>query len=251
MREATYLLDIAENAILKPVCLRTGILRLVRENQISTCRSCRGQYWDKEILHKSVPDVICAGGLFVSSGITVYSLLYLQALWLACLSKKASLICEKILDICELAAYDKVVLATGADTFHFSECKKLPLKSRKGQALLCKWPSLLRRPQFSMVGEGHIGLVEDPSLCRLGATYEDEFNAETALGLREKIGLFFPPALRFEVREVSSATRMMPLHGHLPLVEQISEKLWIFAGLGSRGLLYHGLYGKELAEKII
>ena len=34
------------------------------------------------------------------------------------------------------------------------------------------------------------------------------------------------------------------------LVQQLDERTWAFGGLGSRGLLYHALLGRELAAQI-
>lgn len=39
--------------------------------------------------------------------------------------------------------------------------------------------------------------------------------------------------------------------GRRPMIGRVGENTWIFTGLSSRGLLYHGIYGKKLARAII
>ena len=41
---------------------------------------------------------------------------------------------------------------------------------------------------------------------------------------------------------------MMRRQGYRPVVSQLGPRLWVFGGLGSRGLLYHALLGRELAQ---
>ena len=44
-------------------------------------------------------------------------------------------------------------------------------------------------------------------------------------------------------------------HGRLPIVGKVDESFhgnaWIYTGLSSRGLLYHGIFGEILASKIL
>jgi glycine/D-amino acid oxidase-like deaminating enzyme len=38
---------------------------------------------------------------------------------------------------------------------------------------------------------------------------------------------------------------------HRPIVKQVDERIWIFTGLGSKGLLYHALFAEQLVKAII
>lgn len=62
--------------------------------------------------------------------------------------------------------------------------------------------------------------------------------------------------------EAKAGLRAMPpltSHGSLPLLGRIDEyverdqscKYWLFGGLGARGLLYHGLLGKLMAQVVL
>ena len=210
MAETIALIGFAEQALGRPVALRTGIMKS----------------------NKWIPE-----------GITVLSMPYLEGLYAAF---GETLVIQKILDLKQLDQYDAVVLANGHEILQFEECRDLPLKVRKGQALICRGAI-----PYSMIGNGHITLTEDPNLCQIGSTYEDKFDELKAYALREKVASFYPPARDFEVVEIRSGTRIAPKQGVIPLVCKINPKTWVFTGLGSRGLLYHALFGKELSTQIL
>ena len=124
-----------------------------------------------------------------------------------------------------------------------------PLEVTIGQALLCRWPKKL---PFALASQGHITPTEDPSLCMIGSTYErGEPSSQAIEELRKKIERFYPPAMDFEVIEVRLGKRISRPKGYRPVVEQMDRKTWVFTGLGSRGLLYHALFGKKVSLEII
>ena len=250
--ETSLLLDVAEKTLGRPVALRSGVLRLaLNDEQRGAFRKRQTQgtnpaiFWDKEQVQHHVPGAIATEGLWIPQGVTVFSRLYLEGLWRAREKRGARLICQKVAGLHELQQYDAVVLAGGHEVLQWKECQDLPLKARHGQALVCRYPL-----KASLIGIGHLSQMEDPALCQLGSTYEESFDLAGAKKLREQIGAFFPAARDFEIVEVRSGVRIAPKVGYLPIVKQIAPKAWVFAGLGSRGLLYHALYGKELAEQL-
>lgn len=183
--------------------------------------------------------------LWIPDGIAVYSRLYLRQLKKIC--AKAHFIEKRINDLEELKEFDRIVLAAGAETLRFA---KLPLKTNIGQALLCRCPEPL---SMSYLCSGHITPSEDPSLCWVGSTYEhtEKPDPQKAKQLLEKVSLFYPRAKEFQIVEVCSGVRIAPLQGYQPLVQQLDPKTWVLSGFGSRGLLYHALLAKELAEKLV
>jgi glycine/D-amino acid oxidase-like deaminating enzyme len=70
------------------------------------------------------------------------------------------------------------------------------------------------------------------------------------LELKMKAAQFYPPAQAFELIEVRAGMRTSRPKGYRPILQKISEKIWVFSGLGSRGMLYHAYLGKALAEAI-
>ncbi len=210
--------------------------------------------WQKGVFAKIVkkdPTMsIIDDALWVPNGIAVYSRLYLEGLLKACISRGAVLKKERIHSLDAITA-DQIVLATGYQTLDFAD---LPLKRMKGQALICKWGS--DPLPYSLISNGHITPTEDPKLCIVGSTYEPEFthtepDPAVIPILLEKIGSFYPPARDFEVVEVMAGVRMTPIEGYRPIVQRIDAKTHVFTGLGSRGLLYHALLGKQLAQDIL
>jgi len=248
MAATEELLQIAERASKKVVAEKTGLFRPAITDRQKRDYFFRSQN-DEDAIWQEHP--VFGPGIWISQGITVYSQLYLQGLWQAC--EGASLVKEKVTSLKELEAYDQVVITAGFESSHFEECKHLSLKPTKGQALLCRWP---KRLEFSLLSQGHITPTENPDFCQIGSTYERSFqdgnvDPSKALELKEKVALFYPPAMDFEVVEIRAGIRISPINGYRPIVAQLNHKVWVFTGLGSRGFLYHALYGKALAKTLV
>ncbi len=225
------LLEVAQRTLQQPVFNDAGILRM------------------KPLL-TDYPDVVphASTGYLIQSGITVFTQLYLQGLWLACKAKGAVLYPVKIDRLEQLKDYDKVVIAAGSGVAHFEECCDLKLRYVKGQILTCKGPLLSR----SIVGDGYIAMSETPGLCYLGATYERTFTSEApdlAFALQElqpKAANLLPQL--GEVIECRAAVRVMNASHYVPLLKNLDERTWVVTGMGSRGLLYHAYYAKLLVQ---
>ena len=232
MAATRRLLDIAEEAAGHPVAARTGIFRpAITEEQRIDFRACNDI------------DAEWKEGLWIPTGITIYSRPYLQGLWKACKKRGAVFVQEPF----RPGPFDRVVLAVGSDIAQFTP---LPLRYAIGQSLVCKWEKPL---PFSLASHGYIAVTEDPSLCQVGSTYEHTAapDPKKALELLDKAAAFYPPAKEFEVVEIRSGMRVSPKDGHRPIVERLDSNTYVFTGLGSRGMLYHALLGGELADAIV
>jgi glycine/D-amino acid oxidase-like deaminating enzyme len=247
MKATEELLQVAERALKRKVAERTGIFRPAVTDRQKKDFSYRAEQ-DSDAIWQD--HSVFGPGIWIPKGITVYSRTYLAGLWEAC--SGAHLINEKITSLTQLEAYDKIVVTAGFETAQFDECRHLPLKPTKGQVLICRWPEPL---DFSLVSQGHIALTENRDFCQIGSTYErafDDLNPDPAkaLELKEKVACFYPLAREFEVVEIRAAVRISPINGYLPIIAKVNDKTWAFTGLGSRGLLYHALFGKELAAAL-
>lgn len=240
MAATTQLLDIAEKTLQLPVAERTGIFRpAVHEHQKSDFKLPRvgATYCEKPPFGE---------GLWIPGGITVFTDRFLQGLWKACEAKGAELHRAGVESFEQLASFDRIFLAAGADTLRFPQCCDLPLSITYGQTLLCRWKEPLPFPLASL---GHIAPTPDPTLCQVGSTYEHTApDPANALALLEQVALFYPPARTFEVVAIKSAARIARLGSYLPLVQQIAPNICVFTGLGSRGLLYGPLIAKEIVD---
>ena len=248
MALANDLLRVSEKALGKKVCSRTGILRPAVNEQQQSDFKLRGEWWEPEVVQKHLPHAAPIPALWIPEGITVFTTSYLQGLWLDCERKGGLFKQHRIGSLQELDRYHGVVIAAGFETHQFPECAHLPLKKTAGQIATC----YMRNPiPFSMISHGHIAVTDDPHICRVGSTYEHgPVLMENAFGeLKKKAALFYPPALDFELVKIHAGVRMSPKEGVEPIVKSIGENRWVFAGLGSKGMLYHALFAKELAEK--
>jgi glycine/D-amino acid oxidase-like deaminating enzyme len=247
MEATCELIAISENALGRCVSERSGIFRpAITLQQRADFMKCANSHSDT--VWKEDSDY--GPGLWIPNGMTLYSSLYLQGLWRSCASRGARLIQESVSSLEEIRSYDAIVLATGFETLHFAP--HLPLDATKGQTLLCRWP---KRLPFSLVSQGHITPTEDPSICQVGSTYEHNYSSlEPDRGAIETLlvqaAAFYPPARDFEVVEVRAGVRISRPKAYRPILEKLDPKTWVFTGLGSRGMLYHALLGKQIAQEI-
>jgi len=106
----------------------------------------------------------------------------------------------------------------------------------------------------SFISKGYIAHLGSLKEFELGSTYEREFTdekpcMETAQNLlREKLHTYAKEAT---ILDCKAAVRVAVQGQYTPLVEKIAENTHVFTGLGSRGLLYHGLFGRALSQAIL
>lgn len=247
--EATRgLIAISQQALGRPVAEATGIFRPAVTLQQKKDFAARAHDDSEAIWHQHP---IFGPGLWISSGITLYSRLYLEGLWKACRTLGAAFVQHSISSLEELNDFDASVLTAGFETLKFAP--HLPLQVTKGQTLLCRWPERL---PFSIVSQGHITPTEDPFICQIGSTYEHGFTTldpdkDAISELLGKAANFYSPARDFEVVEIRAGARISRPKGYRPIVEKLSAKTWIFTGLGSRGMLYHAWLGMQLVQEML
>ena len=248
MRETEALVRVAETALGRPVMAPQGIFRPAISPQQKSDFALRAEE-DVEAEWKEIAWPHPLSGLWIPNGMTLYPRLYCGGLWRACEQRGATLIRESIVQIDALTGFPHIVIATGSSTLCFPACQSLPLKTNWGQTLLCRWPEPL---PFSLVSQGHITPTEHPDLCLVGSTYEHTPfpDPNIAKGLLQQVARFYPPAASFEIVEIRAGKRCAPRTGYRPLCTAVAKNLWVFTGLGSRGLLYHAWLGKMLATLI-
>lgn len=228
MAKTLALLDRAEEAIGRPVALRNGILR----------KNWEPAEWGDD-LERVGNDIL------IKSGCTVYMKTYLEGLYKAL--GDVSLNQKKFVDD---GLYDLVVYAIGKG---FHEMGVEGVQYVKGQILTCKTDEKFER---SVIGSGHISPLEGEGLIHVGSTYEhhaknDKSDLEVALEyLTPRIETFYPGFKQLSVLACSAAVRVCTKGSYLPIVKKIDDRRVIFTGLGSRGLLYHALFGERVGEMI-
>lgn len=263
--EATsVLLKVAADALGRSVTAhRPGILRLaLSEMQESDFQLCANRYseqtqWlDAETCQKLVPGSAKVPGLWIEQGLIIYSARYLRGLWQACALRGAQMNVKLIHSLQEVADFDAVIIATGAETLNISELSSLPLTGIKGQVLELAWPENCQPLTCALNSHVYLVMTEGGKSCLVGATYEKgnkepQSDIEAAKqDILPKAYELFPPLKEAPILNCFAGMRGVAPQ-HRPLVKQLSEKHWVLTGMGSKGLLYHALFAKELAGTII
>ncbi len=247
MAATETLIAISSEAMQRPVAEKSGVFRPAITEQQMRDFSLRGEKDPEAEWQETSP---FGPGLWIPKGMALYSQLYLKGLWKACEKQGSILVQESIASLEDLASFDAMILCAGFEILRFFPT--LPLQATKGQTLLCRWP---QRLPWSLVSQGHITPTEDDSICHIGSTYERSYSSlePTTFAiaqLKEKAVAFYPPAKDFEVLEVRAGVRISRPLGYRPIAQKMGERVWVFTGLGSRGLLYHALLGKRIADEV-
>jgi len=260
-KETTSLLEIASQAIGKPVAEYTGMLRLaLTDEQVDDFSTSAAKHldlhlWNAAACQQKIPYVLARAGLFIPTAITVSSSLYLAGLWEACRQKGAHFIQQQIANLAELSDFDLIILATGEGTGTLADLSQYHLTRVKGQLLELEWPQNLEPLPYPL--NSHVYLMMSPNrqTCIVGSTFEREFadldiDLDTAKSeILPKAYEFFPLLQEMAVVNIFSGGRVSAKN-HLPLCEKINGKTWLFTGMGSKGLLYHAFFAKKLVRNI-
>jgi len=258
MEMAKRLLTISEKALNEKVYLDTGILKVCYKSfQENNCQRIARRYpensWntDSTFFHKE----ISSPSLFIPEGGTVFSDLYIRGLIKACQKKGVSFFQKEINTTKQLVVYDQIILCAGAGLLDFEEAKDLPIERIKGQALILKWPENLPKLKMSLTSESHITLCKDSEYCKIGSTYERDFETddpdEYSHDLIEKVAHFFPKIRDFSIVKTKAAVRLSRIGSYVPIVSHLQKNVRVYGALGSRGLLYHGYLSELLAGAIL
>ncbi|XP_057459294.1 uncharacterized protein LOC130749954 isoform X2 [Actinidia eriantha] len=215
---------------------------------------------------------------------------YLKALFLACENlakdlstsgfkgKELRLHKMSINNLRELEGkYSAVIVCLGARAVFLPELSgKLPLRTCRGVIAHLQLPDDISEvyPDHSpsILSDAWLA-VRGPRNLHLGSTWEwnsrnyspDVPPDEASKALEEllpKASAIYPAIENWVFTGASAGLRAMPPltpHGSLPLLGCLDDfvggshtcKYWLFGGLGSRGLLYHGWLGKLMAQAVL
>lgn len=237
------LIRVAECHTPKLVAIQNGILRksMNPEQRQRLIQHC-DEWGDIEQIDRNL--------FFIHSGITVLSENYLEGLFASIQKRGGRLLIQKIESLSDLQGYDQIVIAAGYGIKTFPECAHVKVKFLKGQALQMQGVPPLER---SFISKGYIANIGSHSQFELGSTYEKEFaDPKPNLDVAQKE---LEDKLRYckeaKITGCKAGVRVCTIGHYLPIIEQIAPNIHVFTGLGSRGLLYHGLYGRKLVQEIL
>lgn len=243
LRTTKTLLSVAEKYSHRIVSTHSGIYRKTLNKEQHQNLSHSATKWGD--VHEVNSDLF-----LIQTGITVLCENYLEGLSLAIKKRGGEFIYEKISSLNELDGFDHRVIAAGYGIRQFPECGDLKVKFLKGQSLSMKG---IPPHEKSFISKGYFAHVGSTQFFEVGSTYEREFtddlpHIDTAKGLLSDKLALCPDA---QIVDCRAGVRVCTVGHYLPILEKIDSKTHVFTGLGSRGLLYHGLYGKMLAHSIL
>ncbi|KAK2993661.1 hypothetical protein RJ640_009476 [Escallonia rubra] len=227
---------------------------------------------------------------YMPGAVNVHPQRYLEALYLACeilLEDKSNSGVEGkelhfhkkcVNNLLELAEeYDAVIICLGARSAFLPELSgRLPLRTCRGIIAHLELPDHIREeyPEHgpSILSDAWLA-VQGPRNIHIGSTWEwrsrnysrDVPTEEASKALEEllpKASATYTSIQNWKFCGATAGLRAMPpltSHGSLPLLGCIDDlagenhacKFWLFTGLGSRGLLYHGWLGKLTAQAVL
>jgi glycine/D-amino acid oxidase-like deaminating enzyme len=211
------------------------------------------EWWDKEQIHTSLPEVDPIAGLFVRSGIVVDCPAYLTGLWKVLQERGVGLTQEKIVNPNELSGYDAIIFTVGAGQNELTQVEHPPIRLIKGQSLELDWQNRPPLPfalnagvQFSQISPGSVWA---------GATYERSWQTDgptehAEQEIRQKIAQFSPSFANLPLKSVWTSFRAAT-NDKKPFISHTSPNIYCLGGMGSKGLLYHAYMAKKLCEQLM
>lgn len=147
----------------------------------------------------------------------------------------------------------RVVLCVGADYADWPQLARLDLHSLKGQTIVVERPRGLGSGLPCLSGPGYV--VPYPDELVLGSTYHHEFEHRepTEEDTREILGKareVLPGLGSPRVLSVAAGVRVTVPGTRLPMIGPVTDsgRVWVYTGLGSKGLLMGALVGTAILD---
>lgn len=262
MEATKQLLEVSKKALGQSCWTENGILRVAindtqKKDYQQTAKTFPIQTkWLIERECQQLIREIQHPSLLIQSGMVINCPLYLQGLWKACEQKGAILQIEEVSNLQSLDDFDLMIITAGSSTAQFPELSPLRLFLVKGQLLEYRWDENL--PDLVLPISSTIYMVMHPTKQSFfaGATYERQFkdarpDIDVAMKyIQPKVKEILPALIEAKVIGCQAGIRVST-PDHLPKYGAINERIWYLTGMGSKGLLYHGLYAQKLVECLI
>lgn len=217
MAETVALLEASSERLGEAVFTRSGIERIpIDPKQAEAFEKALSLYPDIEKTER---------GILITSGILVDCRKYLKGLL------RGNLVIRKIESLDELVGFDHIFIAAGYGTSPLTGEILHPIK---GQIVKVHGPRL-KRPVIEKKYR-----VWDGDAIWIGATYEKKFTSEE-------------PDLEVAERELCPGEKILDCQAGVRVFTPSKRPLvtsHILSGLGSKGLLYHALFAKEIANSV-
>ena len=261
MDASRSLIDIAQQALASHSIVLANSLYRVAMNGFQKSMFGRWSRRMPDLVRKLTEDEILAHGSLqeglpiyeIKCGLSINMPRYLEGLAKAFESAGGTFVKEWI-DKEEFPSEDIVVYATGHHLHHFPQLNSLDTYLSKGQLLVIDKPAGLNI-DIPILGKGYVSRGEGDSIV-IGATYETPFTTEAidkAFAISDimpKIEKFVKLSESIRVRDVRSGIRVINKDYYFPIAKKLSKREYVIGAMGSRGLLYHAMLGKQIADLI-
>lgn len=179
--------------------------------------------------------------------------LYVQSL-AACLQESGAIFCQQLWQDDFEKEFDHLFFCLGYGVKKLFP--DLALKYVKGQIISMQLPLGMNSLDAPLLGQTHIIPSRDKRKIYIGGTYEHEgldegVNPESAIAyIKPRVAPLLEGFEKCTFLDCVHGVRVLPLQGHLPQIVQVSKKKTLLTAFGSRGLLYHALYAKEVLKNV-
>ncbi len=147
---------------------------------------------------------------------------------------------------------DKLVLCSGSALLRDPKTQHLNLHGIKGQTIRVRKPDALPEPLPSLSGFGYV-VDEGNGLLTIGGGFEHQWSTlettpDATTDLLNAVAYMIKGIDEAGIIEQSAAIRMTVPGTRLPMIGPLSGsgRVWIFTGLGSKGILMAALLGKNI-----
>lgn len=147
----------------------------------------------------------------------------------------------------------QVIYAVGRHLDKFSVLGDLNIHMFKGQLLLADKPCDTSLEK-AIIGRGYVS--ESAGQIVIGSTYEkgkcDELiDQDFAIAdIMPKLATFASLKHPLNICGVRAGVRVVNKDHYFPIAKRVSNREYVITGMGSRGLLYHALIGKQVVDLI-
>jgi glycine/D-amino acid oxidase-like deaminating enzyme len=262
LQATTALLQISAKSLNTPVSESVGMLRIaLTEQQRHDFHYCASinpdvEWFDETRCQQISPHNSPHPGIFIHSAIAVHASLYLKGLWKACEARGGMFNLLSIQSLHDLKEFDAIVLTVGADIGRFPELKDIRITPVKGQILELAWPQHTPPLRYPINSQAYVLMSYDRTSCIAGTTFERDFRtSEPDLPFAKdqilsKISSLLPCLEGAEILACKAGIRAST-PDRKPLIAEPLKNTWLLTGMGSKGLLYHAVYARKLAEIIL
>lgn len=264
MAATMSLVEVAETFLGKSVILSRGLFRpALTEAQQRAFFTASQKYPDIQWCSADeaallVPGISPFPGLIIPSAVSLNCRDYLQGLFQACVENGAGFEKGAIPSATVLlreGKFDRVLFCTGAHTVNINGLDKCLLTVNKGQLLTMSWPEAVSPLTMNVCSKKYICMDGTGKYCHVGSTYERDYlsagpDLERAKSeILPELDALCPSLDASRIVDCRAGFRATT-PDRKPLVARVQENVWIFAGLGSKGLLHHALFAETVAGMI-